>query len=75
MPTQNGSFFTKISSKKNWISSSDLKGIPPKLAQYYIELDTLIPLAHQAKYRMNPNYVVANKQYIDNLLITKLYSL
>ncbi len=27
----------------------DFKGIPPKLAQHKIELDTSIPLAHQAK--------------------------
>jgi len=27
-----------------------LKGIPPKLAQHKIELDTTIPLAHQPKY-------------------------
>ncbi len=26
-----------------------LKGIPPKLAQHMIELDTSIPLAHQAR--------------------------
>ncbi len=35
----------------------DLKGIPLKLAQHRIELDTIIPPANQAKYRLNPNYV------------------
>jgi hypothetical protein len=48
----------------------DLKGIPPKLAQHYIDLDTLIPLAHQTKYIMNPNYVVVVKQYINKQLTT-----
>jgi hypothetical protein len=27
----------------------DLKGIPPELAQHRIELDTTVPLTHQAK--------------------------
>jgi hypothetical protein len=36
----------------------DLKGIHLELAQRHIELDTSIPLAHQSKYKMNPNYVV-----------------
>ncbi len=36
----------------------DLKGIPPKLAQHRIELDTSIPPSHQARYKLNPNYVV-----------------
>ncbi len=34
----------------------DLKGILLKLAQHCIKLDTSIPLAHQARYIMNPNY-------------------
>jgi hypothetical protein len=46
----------------------DLKGIPPKSTQHKNELDTIIPLAHQAKYRLNPNYVTLVKQNIDNLL-------
>jgi len=29
----------------------DLKGIPLELAQHKIELDFIIPLAHQAKYK------------------------
>jgi hypothetical protein len=46
----------------------DLKGIPTKLTQHKIELDATIPLAHQAKYRLNPNYVIIIKQDINNLL-------
>jgi hypothetical protein len=37
------------------------KGIPPELARHKIELDTIIPLAHQAMYRLNPNYVTIVK--------------
>ncbi len=39
----------------------DLKGIPPELAQHRIELDTIISLAHHAKYRLNPNYATMVK--------------
>jgi hypothetical protein len=39
----------------------DLKGIPPKVTQHQIELDTSIPTAHQARYWLNPNYVVIIK--------------
>jgi hypothetical protein len=46
----------------------DLKGIPLELARHKIELNTIIPLAHQAKYRLNPNYVITIKQDIDKLL-------
>jgi hypothetical protein len=46
----------------------DLKSIPPKLAQHIIQLDTSIPLTHQARYRLNPDYVVAIKHKIDKLL-------
>ncbi len=53
----------------------DLKGILPKLAQHIIELDTLVPLAHQARYRFNLNYVVVIKHDIDKLLITGLIQL
>jgi hypothetical protein len=49
----------------------DLKGIPPKLTQHRNELDTTIPLAHQTKYRLNPNYATSIKQNIDKLLITR----
>ncbi len=47
----------------------NLKGIPPELAQYKIELNTIIPLAHQARYKLNPNYVTIVKQNIDKLLV------
>ncbi len=47
----------------------DLKGIPPEIVQYQIELDTTIPLVHQARYWLNPNYVVIIKQDIYYLLI------
>jgi hypothetical protein len=30
----------------------ELKGIPPKLAQHRIELSIIIPLAHQAMYKL-----------------------
>jgi predicted transcriptional regulator len=49
----------------------DLKGIPPELAQHIIELDTTIPPAHQAKYKLNPKYVIATKQVIDKLLVAE----
>ncbi len=47
----------------------DMKGNSLKLAQHKIELDTTIPSAHQAMYRLNPNYVTIVKQDIDKLLI------
>jgi hypothetical protein len=46
----------------------DLKRIPPELAQHIIELNIIIPLAHQAKYKLNPNYATIVNQYIDKLL-------
>jgi hypothetical protein len=46
----------------------NLKRIPPKLAQHEIELDTIITSTHQAKYKLNPNYVIVIKQDIDKLL-------
>jgi hypothetical protein len=49
----------------------DLKRTPPELAQHIIELDTTIPLAHQAKYRLNPNYDTIIKQDIDKLLVAR----
>jgi hypothetical protein len=39
----------------------NLKGIPPKLAQHRIELDTSIPLTHHVKYKMNQNYIATIK--------------
>jgi hypothetical protein len=49
----------------------DLKGIPIELTQHKVELDTIIPLAHQVKYKLNPNYVIVIKQDIDKLLATR----
>jgi hypothetical protein len=40
---------------------NDLKGIPPKITQHLIELDTTIPFVHQVRYRLNPNYVTIVK--------------
>lgn len=51
------------------ITYKDLKGIPLKLDQHRIELDTTIPLAYQAKYKLNPNYAMAVKHDIDKLLV------
>ncbi len=45
----------------------DFKGISPHIVQHRIELDTTIPLAHQARYKMNPNYVIVFKQDMDKL--------
>ncbi len=39
----------------------DLKGIPLKLTQHRIELNTIIPLTHQARYILNPNYAIIIK--------------
>jgi hypothetical protein len=47
----------------------DLKGIPPDIAQHWIELDTSIPLAHQVRYWLNLNYAAIVKQDIDKLLV------
>ncbi len=49
----------------------DLKGILLELAQNIIDLNTSIPLAHQTRYILNLNYVVAIKQDIDKLLIAR----
>ncbi len=45
------------------------------MAQHIIELDTSIPLAHQIRYRLNPNYVVAIKHDIDKLLVARFIQL
>ncbi len=47
----------------------DLKGIPPHLAQHWIELNTNIHASHQTRYQMNLNYVVVVKQDLDKLLV------
>jgi len=49
----------------------DLKRIPLKIAHKKIELGAIIPLTHQAKYILNPNYVIVVKQHIDKLLATR----
>ncbi len=49
----------------------DLKGIPLELAQHKIELDIITPPTHQAKYKLNPNYVMAIKQDMDELLVIR----
>jgi hypothetical protein len=41
----------------------------PKLAQHIIELDITLPPTHDAKYRLNPNYVTTIKQDINKLLV------
>jgi hypothetical protein len=48
----------------------DLKGITPKLVEHRIEFDRTIPLAHQTKFRLNPNYATIMKEDIDKLLTT-----
>ncbi len=45
-----------------------MKGIPLKLTQHGIELDTSIPPAHQARYKLNPNYATPLQHDIDKLL-------
>jgi hypothetical protein len=57
------------------LTYKDLKNIHLELAQHCIELDSLIPLAHHARYRMNPNYVVVVKQDINKLLATRFIQL
>jgi hypothetical protein len=46
-----------------------LKEIPLELAQHKSELDTTKSPAHQARYKINPNYATIVKQDIDKLLI------
>jgi len=41
------------------------------ITQCRIELDTIIPLAHQNRYKLNPNYATTIKQYIDKLLLAE----
>jgi hypothetical protein len=53
----------------------DLKGIPPKITQLQIDLDTLIPLVHQVRYQLNPNYATIVKQDINKLLAASFIKL
>ncbi len=48
----------------------DLKGIPLEIVQHWIELDTSISPTHQARYRLNLNYLAIVKHDIDKLLAT-----
>jgi hypothetical protein len=45
----------------------NLTWIPPHIVQHWIELDTTIPLVHQARYWVNPNYAVVVKQDLNKL--------
>ncbi len=45
-----------------------MKGIPPKIVQHKIKLDTIVPHAHEARYKLNLNCVVIVKQNINKLL-------
>jgi hypothetical protein len=49
----------------------DLKGTPLKLVQHISALNTLIPPTHQARYKLNSNYVAAIKQDIYKLLASR----
>ncbi len=42
------------------------------MAQHKVELNTLIPLAHQVRYKLNLNYVAGVKHDIDKLLTSWL---
>jgi hypothetical protein len=46
----------------------NLKRIPPRIVQHYIELDITIPPVHQARYQMNPNYTIVVKYDLNKLL-------
>ncbi len=43
------------------LTYKDLKGIPLELAQNEAELDIIISLTHQDRYKLNPNYVTTIK--------------
>jgi hypothetical protein len=49
----------------------DLKDMFLELVQHKIELDTSIPPTHQARYKLNLNYVTDLKHDIDKLLTTR----
>jgi len=52
-----------------------LKGIPHEIVEHRIKLDTSIPLAHQTRYQLNPNYGAIVKHDIDKLLVTSFIKL
>jgi len=39
------------------------------MAQHKIKLNTSIPPTRQVRYKLNPNYAIVVKQYIDKLLV------
>jgi hypothetical protein len=47
-----------------FVTCKNMKGIPPKIVQHIIELDTTIPLAHKVNYQLHPNYFAIIKQDI-----------
>jgi hypothetical protein len=49
----------------------DMKGIPLELIHHRIEFNIVVPPTHQTRYRLNPNYVIIVKQYINQLLAFK----
>jgi hypothetical protein len=53
----------------------DLKGIPPELAQHKIELDTIIPLAHHARYRLNLNLCYSSQTRYRQVVSSWIYSI
>jgi hypothetical protein len=52
-----------------YLPNQELKGIPPKIVQHRIELDTTIPPIYQIGYKLNFNYVAIIKQDINKLLL------
>ncbi len=54
-----------------WTYNLGSKRHTSRMVQHIIELNTSIPLTHQTKYRLNPNYVAIVKHDIDKLLATK----
>jgi hypothetical protein len=56
-------------------SYKDFKGMPPHIAQHWIELDIIILHFHHNRYLMNPKYVVVVKQDQDKLLIAGFITL
>jgi hypothetical protein len=72
--TNTKTFFQEYKNIFTW-NDIDLKGIPPWITQHYIKFNTTIPLARQARYQMNPNYVAIVKQDLDKFLSTSFMAL
>jgi len=53
----------------------DIKMIPLQLVQHCIKFDTSIPFAHQAKYRMIPNYVTIVNQDLNKGVSNMFHSI